>query len=143
MSGVSQGAVWDVLEVRLVGPDGLVVELAAGLRYSRRDPYAVRVSFDAGLGGPVEWVLGRDLLAAALEGPEGIGDVRAWPSRGAAGGERVLVIVLAPPEGSARFEAGAAGIEAFLARTFELVPAGQESGCLDLDAELAELLSQA
>jgi hypothetical protein len=143
MSGVSQGTVSEVLEVRLVGPDELVVERAAGLRYSGRDPYAVRVSFGAGLGGPVEWVFGRDLLAAGLEGPAGIGDVRAWPSEGPGGGEKVLVIVLAPPEGSARFEAGAAGIGAFLARTFELVPAGQESGCLDLDAELAELLSQA
>ena len=143
MSGISQGVVSGVLEVRLVGPDGLVVGVAAGLHYSCRDPYAVRVSFAAGLGGPVEWMFGRDLLAAALEGPEGIGDVRAWPSRGPGGGEEVLVIVLAPPEGSARFEAGAAGIGAFLARTFELVPAGQEPGWLDLDAELAELLSQA
>lgn len=38
---------------------------------------------------------------------------------------------------------GEAGIEAFLARTYELVPAGQEYGCLSIDDELAELLTQA
>ncbi len=47
------------------------------------------------------------------------------------------------PFGPAQFEASAAAIEAFLAQTYQLVPDGQESAYLDLDAELAELLSQA
>ena len=40
-------------------------------------------------------------------------------------------------------KASAAAIEAFLARTYQLVPDGQESAYPDFDAELAELLSQA
>ena len=47
------------------------------------------------------------------------------------------------PFGHAQFEASAAGIEAFLAQTYELVPVGQESAYLDFDAELAQLLSEA
>jgi sporulation and cell division protein SsgA len=121
----------------------VMVPLRADLHYSGQDPYAVRMSLHTGADEPVEWNLGRDLLAAALHGREGIGDVRAWPSAASASGEKVLTIVLGPPGGCARFEASAAGIEAFLARTFELIPVGQEADCLDLDAELTELLSQA
>lgn len=151
MSSINRGTVSAEQELRLVGPDQMIVPLTAGLHYSSQDPYAVRLSFDAGREEPVEWTFGRDLLAAALHGPEGIGDVRGWPSaasadsvrNGADAGEKILNIVLGPPTGYARFETSADGIEAFLARTYELVPGGQEPGCLSLDAELAELLSQA
>jgi hypothetical protein len=150
MSSINRDTVSARQDLLLVGPDHLIVPLTAGLSYSRQDPYAVVVSLDVSLDEPVVWAFGRDLLAAALHGPEGIGDVRAWPSAvsDAAGDEagsweKILNIVLGPPSECARFEASAAGIEAFLARTYELVPAGQESDCLNLDAELAELLSQA
>lgn len=151
MNSINRGTVSAGQELRLVGPDQMIVPLTARLHYSRQDPYAVKVSIDAGRDEPVEWVFGRDLLAAALDAPEGIGDVRAWPSaepsaraEGEAGtAEKILTIVLGPPSGYARFEASAAGIEAFLTRTYELVPGGHEPACLDLDAELAELLGQA
>ena len=56
---------------------------------------------------------------------------------------KILNLSMTSPFGHAQFEASAAAIETFLARTYELVPAGQESAFLNLDAELAELLSQA
>jgi len=119
------------------------------LSYSRQDPYAVRMSLDVSLDEPVVWAFDRDLLAAAMHAPAGIGEVRAWPSaasalpgKGVGAGEKILNIVLGPPGGHARFEVSAAGIEAFLTRAYELVPAGQESACLNIDAELTELLSQ-
>ncbi|HVT67515.1 MAG TPA: SsgA family sporulation/cell division regulator [Trebonia sp.] len=151
MDSIDCGAVSTEQELRLFGPDELIVVLAAEWHYSRQDPYAVKVSLDTGLDEPVEWSFSRELLAAALLAPEGVGDVRAWPSAksaapaedGAVPGEKVLNIVLGPPGGYARFEAGAAGIEAFLARTQELVPPGEESAWLNLDAELAEFFSQA
>jgi hypothetical protein len=141
MSSTSRGMVCAEQDLRLIGPGDVVVPLKAGLRYNREDPYAIRMSFNTGLGEPVEWAFGRDLLAAALLAPEGMGDVRAWPSAGA--GEKLLNIVLGSSDGYAHFETGAAGIEAFLTRTYELVPSGQEFACLNFDAELAELLSQA
>ena len=150
MGSINRDTVSATQDLLLVGPDHLIVPLTADLSYSRQDPYAVIVSLDVSLDEPVVWAFGRDLLAAALHGPEGIGDVRAWPSavfpaagEEAGSWEKILNIVLGPPSECARFEASAAGIEAFLARTYELVPAGQESDCLNLDAELAELLSQA
>jgi hypothetical protein len=143
MGRSNRGTVSAEQDLRLVGPDGLIVALRVGLHYSSQDPYAVRMSFDAGTGEPVEWAFSRDLLAAALHSREGIGDVRAWPSVSFADGKKILNFVLGSPPGRARFEASAAGIETFLARTFELVPCGRESDCLRLDAELAELLSQA
>lgn len=150
MTSINRDTVSARQDLLLVGPDHVIVPLTAGLSYSREDPYAVRVSLDVSLDEPVVWVFDRDLLAAALHGPEGIGDVRAWPSavssavgEEAGSWEKILNIVLGPPDECACFEASAAGIEAFLARTYELVPAGQESAWLNLDAELTELLGQA
>ena len=149
MSNTSRGTVSAEQDLRLVGPGQVIVPLTADLNYSQQDPYAVRMSIYAGADEPVDWSIDRDLLAAALHARQGIGDVRAWPSaasapagKGTDAEEKILNIVLGPPGGCARFEASAAGIEAFLARTYELVPAGQESACLDLDTELIELLSQ-
>jgi hypothetical protein len=150
MSSTDRSTVSDGQDLRLIGPE-LTVPLKAGLYYSSQDPYAVRMSLHAGRAEPVEWILSRDLLATALHAPQGIGDVRAWPSAAPAAwaevadgtGEKILNIELGPPNGYARFEASAAGLGAFLARTYELVPDGQEAAFLNLDAELAELLSQA
>jgi hypothetical protein len=151
MTSINRDTVSAKQVVRLIGPDNLIVPLPARLSYSRQDPYALTMAFDPGLGEPVEWTFSRDLLASALHGPEGIGDVRAWPSvalaspvEGAAeAGEKILNIMLGSPTGRACFEASAAAIEAFLSRTYEMVPGGQEAACLNLDAELNELLSQA
>jgi hypothetical protein len=130
----------------------MIVPLMASLFYSCSDPYAVRMAFHVGTDEPVEWTLARDLLTAALHAREGIGDVRAWPSAascdpqaqaGVAAGDTVLNIAMASPFGQAQFEVSAQAIEEFLQRTYQVVPAGHETGYLDFDAELAELLSQA
>jgi Streptomyces sporulation and cell division protein, SsgA len=143
------------LGLGLVSPEHTIVPLRARLSYGRADPYAVRMAFYVGTDEPVEWTLSRDLLAAALHASEGIGDVRAWPaaascgpaadgaSGGAAAGYGILNIAMSSPFGQAQFEVSAGAIEAFLERTYQLVPAGQESGFMDFDAELTELLSQA
>jgi hypothetical protein len=147
------------LRLGLVGPEHMIVPLMASLYYSCRDPYAIRMAFHVGMDDPVEWTLARDVLAAGLQAREGIGDVQAWPSaasgdpaaggggRGAAeraaAGSRILNIAMTSPFGHAQFEVSARAVEEFLWRTYEIVPAGQESGFLDFDAELTELLSQA
>jgi hypothetical protein len=151
MSSTEHGTISAGQEIWLIGLD-LSVPLKSYLHYSCQDPYAVRLSLDAGRDEPVEWFLSRDLLTAALHSRQGIGDVRAWPSSASAAawaeeagltGGKVLNIELGRPDEYARFESDAAGIGAFLARTYELVPAGEESGFLDIDAGLAQLLSQA
>ncbi|HEU5392312.1 MAG TPA: SsgA family sporulation/cell division regulator [Streptosporangiaceae bacterium] len=148
MSSNSRTAVSAELVLGLIGPEHTIVPLMASLSYSCQDPYAVKMAFHVGTDEPVEWILARDLLAAALHSREGIGDVQAWPSAaagdGLAGiGQKVLNIAMTSPFGHAEFEASAAAVEAFLAQTYHLVPDGTESGYMDFDAELTELLSQA
>jgi hypothetical protein len=142
------------LSLGLVGPEHAIVPLMAELSYSCADPYAVQIAFEVGTDEPVKWILARDLLAAALHGSAGLGDVRAWPSAascdpdaatagGSAAEQQILNIAMSSPYGQAQFEVSAKAIEEFLQWTYRLVETGQESSYLNFDAELTELLSQA
>jgi hypothetical protein len=53
----------------------------------------------------------------------------------------VLYLHLRAPSGEALFELSRATVAAFLQRTEELVPSGQETAALDVDDALAALLS--
>jgi len=124
--------------------------------YSGKDPYAVRMAFHVGTDEPVEWIFARDLLAAGIESRQGEGDVQVWPSPVSCAetddldvigphqtGGKVLNIELSSPFGQAHFEAPAQAMSAFLARTYQIVPAGEESGHIDIEAELNDLLRNA
>jgi hypothetical protein len=142
----SRVAVSAELNMGLVGAEHTIVPLMASLHYTCQDPYAVKMAFHVGTDEPVEWTLARDLLAAALNSREGIGDVQAWPSVApgdAMDGAGILNISMTSPFGHAQFEAPAAAVASFLNRTYRIVPAGRESLFVNFDAELAELLSQA
>ncbi|HEX6525568.1 MAG TPA: SsgA family sporulation/cell division regulator [Streptosporangiaceae bacterium] len=129
----------------LVATPQTIVPLTGSLFYSRQDPYAVRIAFYVGLEEPVEWIFARDLLSRGIQGRQGIGDVQVWPSPGPASGDpgSVLTIELTSPYGQARFETPAREVTDFLRRAHEIVPDGEESGHVDLDAELNDLLRQA
>ncbi len=133
------------LGLRLVVPQQTVVPLVASLYYAKDDPYAIRIAFHVGLDEPVEWIFARDLLSMGIEGREGLGDVVVWPSAGTEGGapDSVLNIELSSPFGQAHFEAPAKEVSDFLQRTYAIVPAGNETDCVDVDAELTDLLGQA
>jgi Streptomyces sporulation and cell division protein, SsgA len=137
VSAPGSRAVSAEVSILLVAP-GQMVPLIASLSYSDDDPYAVRAAFHVGLDEPVGWIFARDLLAAGSEGREGIGDVRVWPCDDG----RALRIAVSSPFGDATFEAPAADVAAFLARTWQLVPAGGEPGHVDVDAELGRLLAE-
>jgi sporulation and cell division protein SsgA len=135
--------------LHLVGPQSWTA-VPAALVYDAADPYAVRVRFgdvgedvdptDAGPDdddGGVEWLLSRELLRTALSCPAGDGDVRIWPARAALD---VLFLQLRAPSGEALFELSAAVVGDFLRQTELLVPAGQESGLLQVDDVLSALL---
>src|SRR5690348_15289132 len=124
MSGTDHDTVSVRQDMRLIGPGRMVVPLEAVWTYSRQDPYAVLVSFDAGADEPVNWVFGRDLLVAALHGRVGIGDVRAWPTvepdpaaERPGARKKIFNIAVGPPADYVHFEASAAVIGAFLARS--------------------------
>ena len=131
--------------LRLVASSQTIVPLTGSLFYSRQDPYAVRIAFRVGLEEPVEWIFARDLLSRGIQGRQGIGDVQVRPSPGPEGGEpgSVLTIELTSPYGQARFETPAGEVTGFLRRAYQIVPDGQESDHIDIDAELNDLLRQA
>lgn len=147
------------LGLKLVVPQQTIVPLVASLYYSGSDPYAVRMAFHVGTDEPVEWIFARDLLAAGTESRQGDGDVQVWPSPVSAAetGDldlidaadsqetrgKVLNIELSSPFGQAHFEAPAEAMSAFLQRTYQIVPAGQESRYIDIDTELNDLLGNA
>ncbi|HKR70451.1 MAG TPA: SsgA family sporulation/cell division regulator [Streptosporangiaceae bacterium] len=147
------------LGIKLVVPQQTIVPLVASMYYSGSDPYAVRMAFHVGTDEPVEWIFARDLLAAGTESRQGEGDVRVWPSPasvaepgdldliGAADAlqtrGKVLNIALSSPFGQAHFEAPAEAMSAFLQRTYQIVPAGQESRYIDIETELNDLFRNA
>ncbi|WP_233273576.1 SsgA family sporulation/cell division regulator [Streptomyces broussonetiae] len=112
--------------------------LCMRLRYEPADPYVVRAAFFVHSDEPVEWVLGRDLLADGLNGCAGHGEVRIWSAAGR--GNESIYIALGSSTGTALLEAPVQDISSFLQDTQALVPQGTESGLIDWDAELAHLL---
>jgi hypothetical protein len=132
------------LVLRVVAPQQTIKPLAARFSYSRDDPYAVRIAFYVGLAEPREWIFARDLLSRGINGHEGLGDVTAWPSAGSEAGApgSALNIELASPSGRAHFEAPVKDVSDFLRNTYQVVPAGEESKYVDVEAELTGLLRQ-
>src|ERR1700755_2459585 len=108
------------------------IKLAATLCYSPEDPYALHIAFSTGKGEPVKWMVARDLLSDGMWRRAGLGDVTVWPSAGSASGA-VLNIELSSPYGQAHFEAQVKEVSNFLRRTYEAVPAGEESARLDVE----------
>lgn len=130
------------LGLRLVTTAQTIVPLTGRLSCSRQDPCAVRLAFHAGLEEPVEWIFARDLLSRGIQGRQRTGDVQVRTSPAPAGGEpgSVLNIELISPDGQARFATPAREVTGFLRRACQI---GQESGHIDIDAELNDLLRQA
>jgi hypothetical protein len=121
--------------VRLLAPDATGVPVPCGLHYDPADPYAVQVRFflDRRRRDAVSWSFARELLAAGLDEPSGLGDVRIWPWRTTQGD--AVALALTSPDGQALLEAPRATIAAFLADTYVQVPRGREADRLDLDAD--------
>ncbi len=123
----------------LVVPEHGAVPLVASLDYCADDPYAIKMAFHVGADEPVEWIFGRELLAAGLRAPAGEGDVQVWPEDRS----DILNIALSSPFGEAHFEAPLSDTAEFLESTYGIVPAGAESDFIDVDGALDELLWQA
>lgn len=138
---VGQGTTGEVsqhLLLSTVSPSGRSVSLPTTLRYRAEDPYAVAFVFHSA-GGDVEWVVARTLLMQGLAAPVGDGDVRVYPAVDEIG-VAVTRLDFCSPDGRLVAEADPLTVQAFLARTFALVPVGAESQHLDLDAVVEALL---
>lgn len=130
-----------VVDARLVGSAPRMDVVPARLHYDCGAPFAIRMVFPAPAtleGVEVAWEFSRELLAAGVVAPTGVGDVRVRPY----GRERTVVEFHAP-EGVAMVHVRTAEVCRFLRRTQHLVPLGCEHLFLDLDQDLAELLRDA
>lgn len=125
------------VEARMVASAPQMETLPAVLSYDRADPFAVRMVFPAPAtleGTEVSWEFSRELLAAGMEVPSGLGDVRIRPF-----GYDRTVLEFHAAEGIAMVHVRTAELRRFLRRAQQLVPCGQERRFLDLDRNLTEL----
>ncbi|GAA1956426.1 SsgA family sporulation/cell division regulator [Amycolatopsis minnesotensis] len=121
-----------VFGLRTFGANPLPVRVE--LEYDSDDPYAVVAAFHSGRG-TVRWMFSRDLLADGLLAPSGDGDVRISPGADAS----KIIFELEAPDGAAVLEAPAQELAAFLDRSYEQVPGGDEPEWFDFEAEIAKL----
>lgn len=128
------------VRLRMLAAAGTTLPVEAQLRYAADDPYAVEALFDTGEPHLVRWVFARELLAAGLTHPCGEGDVAVAPGVDEAGSASVRVR-LSSPDGQALLEAPAGAVSGFLASTYAVVPAGQETAHLRLDDVVTSLLA--
>ena len=112
-------------------------ELDSELRYDPDDPFAVSLAIGVECGDPVVWVFARDLLAAGIGTPTGLGDITIEPADDDQ--SRQLRITLAT-DSLATLLVPRDPVVEFLVDTFAIVPTGSESERIDLDAEIASLL---
>ncbi|MEU0335228.1 SsgA family sporulation/cell division regulator [Streptomyces sp. NPDC006193] len=117
----------------------------AHLGYDAGDPFAVTAVFAHDGHVLATWRLDREMLAAGLAGPVGIGDVRMRPEATGPWHElRMEFLGDVRPDGSrhrAVVFAWAPAIAAFLRETHRVVPPGRER--VPVDEVLAEILSAA
>jgi hypothetical protein len=106
--------------------------------YDTTDPYAVTLSVRTRSDRWVEWLLARDLVAEALHGPTGVGDIRMSPQT--VQGYDIVEIEIRSLDGRAVLEVDRDLLTAFLDETMALVPLGDESARVDMDSEIADLL---
>lgn len=108
----------------LLGKDAVV---AAMFGYDADDPWPVTIAFRSGKEW-VRWALARELLAAGLLSPVGVGDVTVAPFPTGA-----VLIELRNARERAEFLFDGAEVARILAASYDLVPLGAER--LDWTAE--------
>lgn len=109
------------------------VSVPVDLEFNVSSPYTVRFTFRTGV--PVVWEIGRDLLTGS-EVATG-GDVTLWYT--SAHPTHTLVLALRNGVDEAVVAFNDDVMQSFLAKTFELVPAGSEMQFSNLDAVLVDL----
>jgi hypothetical protein len=105
--------------------------------YSAADPFAVTLGIRGRRDRFVEWLVARDLVLASLAGPAGCGDVRMSPQH--VQGYDIIEIEIRSADGRAVLEVDRELLQEFVDAALALVPAGEEAGHMDLDAEILKI----
>ena len=132
-------AISEQMRMEFVDTEGLSTPLIAEFSYDPADPFAVSILF-ADEPAPVRWTFARELLIEGFYEPTGDGDVHVWPCLNTQGAA-VVILELSSPSGEVLVQVGSRALSAFIRQLVALVPQGTEAGLVDLDAEIALLLS--
>jgi hypothetical protein len=105
--------------------------------YTVADPFAVSLSVRTSNDEWVEWLVGRDLVVAGLEGPSGEGDVRMSPQ--IVQGYDIVEIEIRSSDGRAVLEVDRDLLRHFVEASVEMVALGEEMRHIDLDREIDKI----
>ncbi|MGH3802277.1 MAG: SsgA family sporulation/cell division regulator [Pseudonocardiaceae bacterium] len=105
--------------------------------YCTDDPFAVTLEIQTRGNRCVDWVLARELLVTGISAPAGIGDVRMRPAQ--LGEWEVTLVEIRSLDGHAVLEVDRDLLRQFVEATIELVPLGDESTAVDMDAEIEKI----
>lgn len=105
--------------------------------YSTADPFAVTLGIRGRGDRFVEWLVARELVLASLAGPAGCGDIRMSPQH--VQGYDIVEIEIRSPDGRAVLEVDRELLVQFVDAAVALVPVGEESARMDLDAEILKI----
>ena len=105
--------------------------------YRAADPFAVTLGIRGRGDRFVDWLVARDLVLASLAGPAGCGDIRMSPQH--VQGYDIVEIEIRSPDGRAVLEVDRELLVQFVDAAVALVPVGEESARMDLDAEILKI----
>lgn len=138
----SRNSVVDVavdITVQCMDEHGILHDIDTILGYRSEDPYAATMTFLTA-DGDLTWTFARDLLARGLGAPIGDGDVRVTPSIGL-DGSALVDIELTSPDGHLVLQARTEDVRQFVSRSYDSVPAGQESTFIDIDSMISQMFA--
>ncbi|QCX27743.1 SsgA family sporulation/cell division regulator [Nocardioides jishulii] len=136
---VAENVVTHDITIQCIDTSGRTHDLDTVFSYSKVDPFAVTVTFLTP-EGDLPWTFSRDLLLRGLTTPIGDGDVHVCPSINDHG-RAVVIIELSSPDGHLVTEARTDAVFTFVQRSLALVPEGEESQHLSMDAMIEQLLA--
>ncbi|MET7733793.1 SsgA family sporulation/cell division regulator [Streptomyces sp. NPDC005402] len=116
---------------RLITAAHQELAIPATLRYTSADPLAVHIDFPPHVtvdGEATTWTFARVLLGEGLRAPAGIGNVRVRPA-----GSTHAYVEFHAAQGVAVLRFVSADLTRFLARTYTVVAAGEETVGAELD----------
>ena len=136
---VATQAITEQLSLEFVDTEGLSTPIDAEFEYNPADPYAVSILFtDEPV--PVRWTFARELLIEGFYEPTGDGDVHVWPCLNTEGAA-VVILELSSPSGEVLVQISSRALSEFIHQMVAMVPQGTEETLVDVDAEIARLLS--
>lgn len=139
MQDITAQAITEQMRMEFVDTEGLSTPLNAEFEYDPADPFAVSILFtDEPV--PVRWTFARELLIEGFYEPTGDGDVHVWPCLNTEGAA-VVILELSSPSGEVLVQVGSRAMSQFIHQMVAMVPQGTEDTLVDVDAEIAQLLS--